>query len=63
MPARPAARLACLAWSFVGPSVEARFVKELGRDLGSGKWDARYGHLRKQAHFEGSLKLSIGRVA
>jgi hypothetical protein len=57
----PAARLACSAWSFVDPSVEARFVKELGRDLESGKWDARHGHLRKQAHFEGSLKLVIGR--
>jgi SAM-dependent methyltransferase len=56
-----AARLACSAWSFVEPAVEPRFVKELGSDLGSGKWDAKYGHLRRQAHFEGSLKLIVSR--
>jgi SAM-dependent methyltransferase len=58
----PGARRACSAWSFVEPSVEARFVKQLGGDLRSGKWDAEYGHLRKQAHFEGSLKLLISRT-
>jgi hypothetical protein len=58
----PAARLACSAWSFVEPSVVARFAKELGRDLKSGEWDAKHGHLRKQAHFEGSLKLIISRM-
>jgi hypothetical protein len=58
----PAARLACSAWSFVEPSVAARFVKELGRDLTSGKWDAKYGHLRQQAQFEGSLKLIVSQM-
>jgi SAM-dependent methyltransferase len=58
----PGARRACSAWSFVEPSMEARFVEELGRDLTSGKWDAEYGHLRKQAHFEGSPKLIIARI-
>jgi SAM-dependent methyltransferase len=58
----PAARRACSAWSFVEALVEARFVKELDRDLKSGEWDAKYGHLRKQAHFEGSLKLIISRM-
>jgi SAM-dependent methyltransferase len=58
----PAARRACSAWSFVEASVEARFAKELDRDLKSGKWDAEYGHLRKQAHFEGSLKLITSRM-
>jgi SAM-dependent methyltransferase len=58
----PGARRACSAWSFVAPSVEARFVEQLGRDLISGKWDAAYGPLRKQAHFEGSLKLIVSRM-
>ena len=58
----PAARRACSAWSFVEASVEARFAKELDRDLESGEWDARYGHLRKRAQFEGSLKLIVSRA-
>jgi SAM-dependent methyltransferase len=58
----PGARRACSAWSFVEPPVEARFVERLGRDLTSGKWAGKYGHLRKQAHFEGSLKLIINRM-
>jgi len=58
----PAARRACSAWSFVEAKVEARFVNELGRDLQSGRWDAEYGHLRQQAHFDGSLKLIISRL-
>ncbi len=55
----PAARQACSAWSFVDPSVVDRFERDLGRDLESGDWDARYGRLRTQAVFEGSLKLIV----
>jgi hypothetical protein len=55
------ARLACSAWSFVPPSVEARFVADLSRDLESGAWDSRYGRLRAQPQFDGSLKLIISR--
>jgi SAM-dependent methyltransferase len=57
----PGARLANSAWSFVDKSVGDRFVEELGRDLKDGTWDARYGHLRTQPFFEGSLRLIIGR--
>lgn len=57
----PGARLANSAWSFVDPSIGERFVSELGRDLGDGTWDARYGHLRTQPFFDGSLRLIIGR--
>ena len=57
----PGARLANSAWSFVDPSVAARFVADLGRDLANGTWDASYGHLRTQASFEGSLRLIVGR--
>ncbi|MBC7957360.1 MAG: class I SAM-dependent methyltransferase [Cytophagales bacterium] len=56
----PGARLACSAWSFVGDAVVERCVSALKRDLDSGAWDARWGHLRSQPHFEGSLKLIVG---
>jgi hypothetical protein len=55
------ARLACSAWSFVGEDVVARFVRDLGRDLDNGAWDARYGHLRMQPEYVGSLRLIVGR--
>jgi SAM-dependent methyltransferase len=56
----PGARRANSAWSFVDPSVAERFVRHLTRDLASGAWDARYGHLRTQPSFDGSLKLIVG---
>jgi len=56
----PGARLANSAWSFVGPKVEPRFERELRRDLDSGAWDARYGALRTQPEFDGSLRLIVG---
>ena len=52
----PRARVACSAWSFVGP----RFNAQLGGDLRSGAWDAKYGQLRTLPCFEGSLKLIVG---
>lgn len=55
------ARLANSAWSFVDRVVADRFVANLGRDLASGTWDARHGALRKQAFFEGSLRLVVAR--
>ncbi len=55
------ARLANSAWSFVDPSVGERFAAELGRDLADGSWDRRYGELRTQPFFEGSLRLIIAR--
>jgi SAM-dependent methyltransferase len=57
----PGARLACSAWSFVDPGVASRFSAELGRDLESGVWDSRHGHLRRQPFFDGSLRLVVGR--
>lgn len=57
----PGARLANSAWSFVDPSVGDRFVADLSRDLADGTWDRRHGHLRTQRHFEGSLRLIVGR--
>jgi len=53
----PAARLSCSAWSFVGTAVHDRFTRDLRRDLDSGAWDGRYGRLRTQPAFDGSLIL------
>jgi SAM-dependent methyltransferase len=57
----PGARLANSAWSFVDPSIGDRFAAELGRDLADGSWDRRYGALRTQPNFEGSLRLIVSR--
>jgi SAM-dependent methyltransferase len=57
----PAVRRAQSAWGFVGPEVEARFMQTLGSDLASGRWDEKYGALRTQPQFEGSLRLIVGR--
>jgi SAM-dependent methyltransferase len=54
------ARLANSAWSFVEPDAEQRFVKRLDHDIKSGAWDAKYGQLRQQSHFDGSLRLIVG---
>jgi hypothetical protein len=53
------ARQACSAWSFVDQAVHERFAADLGRDLDDGTWDRRYGHLRTQPTFEGSLVLVV----
>lgn len=55
----PAARLSCSAWSFVGAAVQDRFTVDLGRDLADGTWDRRFGHLRTQPTFDGSLVLVV----
>jgi SAM-dependent methyltransferase len=55
----PGARQACSAWSFVGQDVHEKFTAALGRDLDDGTWDRRYGHLRSQPTFEGSLALVV----
>ncbi|MEU9161466.1 class I SAM-dependent methyltransferase [Streptomyces sp. NPDC048424] len=53
----PAARQACSAWSFVDDQVRERFDESLRRDLGSGAWDAEFGHLRRRPTYEGSLVI------
>ncbi|MFB7176183.1 class I SAM-dependent methyltransferase [Streptomyces sp. NPDC056257] len=53
----PAARQACSAWSFVDDGVRERFDENLRRDLESGAWDDRFGHLRTQPTYEGSLVI------
>jgi SAM-dependent methyltransferase len=57
----PAARRSCSAWSFVSAAVHDRFSSDLSRDLADGTWDDRYGHLRTQPAFDGSLVLVTSR--
>jgi SAM-dependent methyltransferase len=58
----PAARRSCSAWSFVDPAVAERFTGELSRDLADGSWDRRYGYLRTQPTFDGSLILVVSQA-
>ncbi|MYS08440.1 methyltransferase domain-containing protein [Streptomyces sp. SID6041] len=51
----PAARQACSAWSFVDDAAREHFDRTLRRDLASGAWDARHGHLRARPAYQGSL--------
>lgn len=55
----PRARRANSAWSFLGMDEEARAVQALSDDLKSGAWDSRYGALRTQPFFEGSLVVIV----
>jgi hypothetical protein len=57
----PGARRANSAWSFVDAQAESDAVERLRADLESGAWDERYGSLRTQPHFEGSLLLVVAR--
>jgi hypothetical protein len=55
----PGARLSCSAWSFVDDRVHHRFAAELRHDLDDGTWERRYGRLREQPTFDGSLVLVV----
>ena len=55
----PGVRRSQSAWSFVDPVVEAGYAEDLRRDLLSGRWDERYGHLRTRATFDGALRLVV----
>ncbi|KPM25537.1 ubiquinone biosynthesis protein [Citromicrobium sp. RCC1885] len=57
------ARLACSSWSLVPGEAVRRFEAALSAELESGKWDEKYGHLRKQPFFDGPLRLVIGTAA
>jgi SAM-dependent methyltransferase len=56
----PAVRAAQSAWGFVEPDAITRGVGRLRADLESGAWDTRYGALREQSEFTGSLRLLTG---
>jgi SAM-dependent methyltransferase len=45
------------AWGFVSDADEQRTIARLRADLDNGEWDRRYGALRTQPEFIGSLRL------
>ncbi|MCU4183216.1 class I SAM-dependent methyltransferase [Acidiferrimicrobium sp. IK] len=55
----PAVRSAQSMWALLPPGSEARIVERLRADLRSGAWDARFGYLRSQDRFRGSLRLVV----
>ncbi|MFC0434753.1 class I SAM-dependent methyltransferase [Kutzneria buriramensis] len=55
----PAARKSCSAWSFVAPDRAAAYTEALRTALDDGSWDRRYGHLRTQPTYDGSLVLVV----
>jgi hypothetical protein len=50
-------------WALLPDGVEEQIVRRLERELASGEWDARHGHLRSQQTFDGSLRLVISEPA
>ena len=55
----PAVRKSQSAWGFVDAAATDRAVTRLREDLESGEWDRRYGPLRTQPEFIGSLRLIV----
>jgi hypothetical protein len=53
----PVVRQSQSAWGFVDPAAIERGIGRLRADLDSGAWDRRYGALRTQPEFTGSLRL------
>ena len=55
----PAARAATSGFARMPPAVVDRVVDEVRRDLESGEWDRRYGHLRQLEHYDAGLRLVV----
>ena len=53
----PRIRAATSVWHALPPEVSARALDRLSRDLASGTWDERYGHLRTTAEWDVGLRL------
>jgi SAM-dependent methyltransferase len=53
----PQVRLSQSAWGFVSAEATERAIARLRADLESGEWDRKYGALRDQPEFLGSLRL------
>jgi SAM-dependent methyltransferase len=52
-------RRAQSSWKFVNPDVALRGIAKLRADLESGEWDRKYGALRSQPAYVGSLRLLV----
>jgi SAM-dependent methyltransferase len=57
----PSVRRSQSAWGFTDAASTGRALARLAADLGSGEWDRRYGGLRTQPEFVGSLRLIAAR--
>lgn len=57
----PQARGATSGFARMPPAVVERVVREVSRDLASGAWDARHGHLRKLDALDVGLRLVVAR--
>ena len=55
----PAVRASQSGWAFVAEEAQQRIIRTLRDQLASGAWDRRYGHLRNQPTFEGSMRLIV----
>jgi SAM-dependent methyltransferase len=53
----PAARAATSAFATMAPDLESEVIEALERDLGTGRWDERYGYLRELEEFDVGLRL------
>ena len=54
---QPEVRRSQSAWTFIAPEMQDLIVQRLESDLKSGEWDAKFGYLRTQEFFLGSLRL------
>ena len=59
----PAVRAAQSMWALLPPGAEERMTDRLARDLESGAWDERHGHLRELTEYDGALRLVISEPA
>jgi SAM-dependent methyltransferase len=55
----PGVRRSQSAWGFVPGAAIERGLARLRDDLATGAWDERYGHLRTQPEYLGSLRLVV----
>src|SRR5205823_2595014 len=53
----PSVRAATSVWDQLPPEVTERALDRLRRDLESGAWDERYGHLRTKPELDVGLRL------
>ena len=56
-------RIVLRRWIFVDAETADGYVARLAADLASGEWDRRFGMLRTQPEFDGSLRLIVARQA
>jgi hypothetical protein len=55
----PHARAATSGFARMSPPIVDRVVSEVSRDLASGMWDHRYGHLRSLDALDVGLRLVV----